>query len=545
MTMYADPLMSTGSHESDEIAAGMAETLEGIQMRIGSPPTQRETIDRGLEDPSELAVRHGQGREGDDGSLSANEDLEDLDEDDNTADEKNENLSQAGFSSVGSVATESPPATRNLTYLSNNCCRVPMTCKQPDGSQVLAFCGHDAATCSHRGHKQKQVSQSHARGSVAYYYAVTSPNSKSRNGRKDMRCYTIEEYNEMKMTEEADLIAAGEGFALNEENEEDAEFHDEYYEEPPEEEEKQDDIGIEEKESPIDDESEKSEDSEGVEEVFPTVLPKKVAVVAPPGILKTGKSSKQTSTATTSTNAANLTTPRASGKASATRTNTSSTHLPPPPPPSNPPSTKPTSKATQSNKSPTGGGSSPTSKVDLYGLLNPLDHELPRIEDGPAKAMRAISNGWVLDQQFDNWGSAMIWFNDKMQLHRRQTQRDRGTPSVISIPSTGTSGNPSRKQKHSKMDILEGPDEYTSEDPGYIGLERKTPFKRVCIPGTVKGHTEIQKKVDEGFLWVIKLPDYESAIQWVHSPRPSCQWHSHAQSDSKSSSHVSIQSVPE
>lgn len=155
------------------------------------------------------------------------------DEEENTADERNENLSQADLSSAGSVAVERPPPIRSLVFLRGDCCRVSMACKQPDGSQVLAFCGHTAANCSHRGHKHKQISQSHARGSVAYYVSVASPNSKSENGRKDMRYYTVEEYQQFKAAEDAELEIAGEGFALGREADmEGSDYGEEYLEDP-------------------------------------------------------------------------------------------------------------------------------------------------------------------------------------------------------------------------------------------------------------------------------------------------------------------------
>jgi hypothetical protein len=134
--MLPNPLMSIGFRgDSGDPAAARREAPEVIPMRTGSPPARRETIDRGIEQEDD-----------NDRSTVGFLDTEDLEDDENTADEKNENLSQADLSSVGSVAVEMPPPIRSLVYLGDDKCRVPMACKQPDGSQVLAFCGHLAAS---------------------------------------------------------------------------------------------------------------------------------------------------------------------------------------------------------------------------------------------------------------------------------------------------------------------------------------------------------------------------------------------------------------
>ncbi|KAL7570782.1 hypothetical protein ACA910_014412 [Epithemia clementina (nom. ined.)] len=133
-----------------------------------SPPVVQETINQGTPRGAIRAQRTEQKRETAE-TLREEEEAEGRDDEDgNTAADRNEELSQAKLSSVGSVAVEAPPPLQSLVWLGESQCRVLMNCKQPDGSYVMAFCGNPANICRNQGHKDKQ-SRPYVRCTVGYY----------------------------------------------------------------------------------------------------------------------------------------------------------------------------------------------------------------------------------------------------------------------------------------------------------------------------------------------------------------------------------------
>jgi hypothetical protein len=54
--------------------------------------------------------------------------------------------------------------------------------------------------------------------------------------------------------------------------------------------------------------------------------------------------------------------------------------------------------------------------------------------------------------------------------------------------------------------------------PGYIGLERVNPYKRLCVAES-KGFQFVQDYVDQGFSWILLLPDIAAACSWVQGLR--------------------------
>ncbi|KAL7574780.1 hypothetical protein ACA910_017339 [Epithemia clementina (nom. ined.)] len=82
-----------------------------------SPPVVQETINQGTPRGDIRAQRTEQKRETAE-TLREEEEAEGLDDEDgNTAADRNEELSQAKLSSVGSVAVEAPPPLQSLVWL--------------------------------------------------------------------------------------------------------------------------------------------------------------------------------------------------------------------------------------------------------------------------------------------------------------------------------------------------------------------------------------------------------------------------------------------
>lgn len=165
--------------------------------------------------------------------------------------------------------------------------------------------------------------------------------------------------------------------------------------------------------------------------------------------------------------------------------------------------------------------------MNIYGLLDPTDKERPLLEDDHQQALCHMEGGWLLDCQFESWSEALEWFNAKMRIHRALQENDRKkrSPEIPPDPRTGRISPqiaqappplcPQARSRNQPL-ILEGPDPAPSPTAGYIGMERKEPFKRICIQETIEGFQEIQTRLNENFLWVLRLPSYDEAYEWVH-----------------------------
>jgi hypothetical protein len=584
MTMYGSRLMSTGSSEvsgSPTLASGVTMSDEARRTDDGdTPPVRRQVIDRGVEalgggaDDNDKAEMGGGGdgrgkrntrsavaeptkeQEEDLEILSPSSDEGEDGDDANTEDEKNEALSQAELSSVGSVGAEAPPPTRSLVFLGETLCRIPMSCKQPAGDMVLAYCGSLAVSCSHRGHKAKQMSQAHSRGSVAYYSGVGSPRSSRINGRKDLRCYSVEEYGELKALEDVDLEALGDGFAETHEGDNDAEdgVPEEYdhgdrvrfdLSTPPNPSQTRDPPIVETVTST--DSSASYQHPSGTQGELRDNVAHERRCSDIPSSVETGSrtGSRDASQRVTrgrpvpgSGDLAGIKT-RSSGVTSAGgRPSYTGPQIPLGSARSTIGNTKPQKRRNKKGagilpvaQDPSDSEDSEETNLFIYGLLNSNDFNLPRLEENRSSALLALDQGWVLKRQFTDWPTALEWFNKQLTRYRSLIQiqanirpapplarttidLSRGVAPIPPISLEGVAAPPA---------TIQGPEHraQTTTSKGYIGLERPEPFHRVCIRESDQMYAEIQGRIDEGYKWVLRLPDIDTARDWVQQGQPS------------------------
>jgi hypothetical protein len=562
-----------------------------------SPPVIRQRIDRGTEtsltspsiseDTSESRGRSAPD-ERSEKKKEVEEDLEILspssdeereeEEGGNTDDERNEALSQADLSSVGSVGAEAPPPTRSLVLLGESTCRIPMSCKQAAGNLVLAFCGSPANSCRHRGHRAKQVSHPHSRGTVAYYTGVESPRSREVNGRKDLRCYSFQEYNELRSAKNVDFEAVGDGFAEAHEGSEasgdvagtydhgNAVRFDLSQQEPPprdppvvetvlsgDSDEEPDNMEVLDEESGV---RGSTRDVAGTPESklegsLGADLHMKVGLdpVVLAHITQSVPTLNHRTRTTVGTGARSFTAPGVStgqiGGPRARSRNQSKANAPPAknngldtgmsqPTGRRVVGTLPsgnTGRSVTGSRTvlpPASSDSSNSEDEDLCicGLVDMREQGVPRLEGNQEAALRAISEGWTLKRRFSDWPPALRWFNKSMDKYRNQLKSPPDTRAPVNFGSTSNPNSSPRLPDHPSFTnttaagtnptVIEGPRQNViGSSDGYIGLEKKDPFQRVCIREGGDMYSEIQSRITDGYIWILRLADAESAREWV------------------------------
>ena len=176
-----------------------------------------------------------------------------------------------------------------------------------------------------------------------------------------------------------------------------------------------------------------------------------------------------------------------------------------------------------------GSSDSGSQALTIYGLKHGETHQ-PRLEEDHRRALDDIGDGWRLIQQFKKWPHALSWFNMEMEQYRlraeipstRSTATRAGSPDVQHLPvSDGVSALRSAPRDHdlpSPTLIIQSEETPVSNlptNPGYVGLEKAVPFKRVCIQESLACHEEIQKRINDGFQWSLRLSDAAAATSWV------------------------------
>ena len=466
-------------------------------------------------------------------------------------------------SSQGSIPVDEAPPTRTLVWLSNDRCRVTMTCKLPgqERGRVMAYCGHWATQCNLRGHRQKQANVQ-ARGTSAYYVGVPTRGG-IVHGRKDLRSYSQDEYGELRLAEQMDLEAAGEGFAA---------------------ERRLDHDGLDQE----------------VEARDPTYLGAGNEPHARPTATTQGQGQEPTQ------NAQGMRTTTTDGRNEYTRRNES--HNPVRntedtgrnsrrgptgnPPPRNPPLGRPelqdaaTSIVGLTNQdnfprlednqedlqrllaeeggwtiqeyfgedwdaamawyriqmrihqegvtvrveeATTAGEEDPRlaqrGQNLVLGLVNQEDY--PRLETQADNVLRLLDEGgWSIRRHFLGYNpSALQWFQTQMQLYqdRRRARTARSTTPTNLTPTAGTNYTTS-------VDGVIGGIQQTNAGPPaappvpvpnwYIGLQRNQPWHRVCVP-EAQGFAAVERYIGQGYEWKQRLPTRDRAIQWATQSAPS------------------------
>ena len=153
----------------------------------------------------------------------------------------------------------------------------------------------------------------------------------------------------------------------------------------------------------------------------------------------------------------------------------------------------PTLRAPRGTQQPPGDSSSDEGTETIYGLLNPQDLNLPRLEENQGTALAALGEGWVVSRKFQEWPPALRWFNKHMDKYRMafQLRTRAGTTSPSLLPQTAVTeifcaetaqmSEPAGRG-NTGPNVIEGP----SPPPmgvteGYIGMEKTEPFQRVCL----------------------------------------------------------------